>query len=119
MRWVTLAHYQNRNSGVGQYLAGLATQQHRGEPLAAVGGHDNEVAAAGIGRLEDSVIGMIARLAHGLARHAGLLCTLAHELQVVLRARFGFLLDALLGYRVERAFVSDQQVIIGYYVDTG
>ena len=40
----------------------------------------------------------------------------ADELQIGLGARFGFLLDPLFGDGIERAFVGNQQVVVGYDV---
>ena len=62
---------------------------------------------------------MIARLAQGVARHALVLRALAHKGEIALRAHLGFFLDALLGDRVECAFIGDQQVVIGNHVDAG
>src|SRR5262245_41541990 len=61
---------------------------------------------------------MVARVAHGLARHARVLCGVTHERQVGVGAGLRLFLDALFGDRVERALVSDQQVVVGYDVYT-
>ena len=44
-----LAHNQDRDFGVGEDFAGLAAEQDCGEALAAVGGHEDQVAIVGVG----------------------------------------------------------------------
>jgi hypothetical protein len=61
---------QYRDLGMRKYLDGLAAEDDRGDAVAAVRGHDDQVAVFRLRGIDDSLVGMLMLNLDGLARDA-------------------------------------------------
>src|SRR5258706_9336901 len=71
------------------------------------------------GSFDDRIVWMVAGFADAFVRHSRRGARRPDEFEIALSPPTRLLLDTILGYRVERAFICDHQMIIGNRVNAG